>query len=59
MRLKRAYSKLEKEMDLKKFLMRQRMHTTAILKLLSGRQTFFVTNMSHQLSITDGDEPSS
>ena len=33
-------------MDLKKFLIRQRLQTTAILALLSGRQSFFVDKMS-------------
>ena len=35
-RLKQAKRILEREMDLKRFITRQRMHTTAILGLLTG-----------------------
>ena len=33
-------------MDLQKFIIRQRLQTTAILALLKGRQTFIVDRMS-------------
>ena len=39
-------STLTKEMDLKKFLIRQRLQTTAVLGLLSGRQSYLVDKMS-------------
>ena len=36
-------------MDLKKFVTRQRLQTTAILALLTGKQKFFVDKMSQML----------
>ena len=36
-------------MDLKKFLMRQRISTNAILSLLTGRQTYFIDKMSQMV----------
>ena len=36
-------------MDLKKFITRQRLQTTAILGLLSGRQSYFVDKMSQMI----------
>ena len=44
-----AKSKLDKEMDLKKFITRQRLQTTAVLALLSGKQSFFIDKMSQML----------
>ena len=40
---------MTKEMDLKKFIVRQRLQTTALLGLLSGRQSFFVDKMSQMI----------
>ena len=42
----RSQSKLMKELDLQKFIFRQRLQTTAILALLKGRQCFIVDKMS-------------
>ena len=59
--LKKSQSTLIKELDLQKFLYRQRLQTTAILGLLNGRQSFFVDKMS-QLVIRESsnlDETSS
>ena len=36
-------------MDLKKFITRQRLQTTAVLALLSGKQSFFIDKMSQML----------
>ena len=36
-------------MDLKKFITRQRLQTTAVLTLLSGKQSFFIDKMSQML----------
>ena len=44
--LSNSKSTLTKEMDLKKFLIRQRLQTTALLGLLSGRQSYLVDKMS-------------
>ena len=44
--LVKSQSKLQKELDLKKFIHRQRVTMTAILGLLSGRQSYFVDKMS-------------
>ena len=44
--LKKADSSVNKELDLKKFLVRQRIQSTSLLGLLSGRQTYFVDKMS-------------
>ena len=43
--LRKSNSQLNKEMDLKKFLVRQRLQTTAVLALLTGRQSFIVDKM--------------
>ena len=42
----KSESSLAKELDLRKFIYRQRLQTTAILGLLSGGQSFFVDKMS-------------
>ena len=42
----KSESSLTKELDLRKFIYRQRLQTTAILGLLSGAQSFFVDKMS-------------
>ena len=47
--MNKASSMLNKELDLRKFIYRQRVQTTAILGLLSGRQTFFVDKMSQMV----------
>lgn len=44
--MNKAKSSLNKELDLGKFIYRQRLQTTAVLGLLSGRQSFFVDRMS-------------
>lgn len=44
--LLKSQSKISKELDLRKFIYRQRLQTTAILGLLTGRQNFFVDKMS-------------
>jgi len=45
----KSESSLQKELDLKKFIMRQRLQTNAILSLLTGRQSFFVDRMSQMV----------
>ena len=47
--MNKANAMLEKELDLRKFIYRQRLQTTAILGLLSGRQSFFVDRMSQMV----------
>ena len=37
---------MKKELDLQKFMFRQRLQTTALLALLKGRQCFIVDKMS-------------
>ena len=44
--MKKADSHIEKEMDLQKFLQRQRVTMTAILGLLDRRQSIFVDRFS-------------
>ena len=44
-------------MDLRKFIIRQRLQTKAVLGLLSGRQSFFVDKMS-QMIIRESDDGS-
>ena len=44
--MKNSQSFLKKEMDLQKFLFRQRLQTTAILALLKGRQCLIIDKMS-------------
>ena len=44
--MKSSQSYLNQEMDLQKFIFRQRVHTTAILALLKGKQSVFVDKMS-------------
>ena len=46
---------MKKELDLKKFLVRQRVQSTSLLGLLSGRHTYFVDKMS-QLIIRDSED---
>ena len=45
----KAHSKLEKELDLQKFIHRQRLWTTSMLGLLTGRQSLFVNKMSQMI----------
>lgn len=61
--LMKSQSELSKELDLKKFLHRQRLQSVAILGLLNGRQSFFVDKMSQMFiressnhSLTSSDE---
>ena len=55
-KLDKAAAQIEREMDLGRFIRRQRQHTIAILGLLSGKQAHLVTKMS-QLTINDGAGP--
>ena len=57
-KLDKAASMIEKEMDLGRFIQRQRLHTIAILGLLGGRQAHLATKMS-QLTIHGGIIPNS
>ena len=52
--LRKSESMITKELDLRKHLKRQRVNTTAILGLLSGRQSFFVDKMA-QMIIREDD----
>ena len=52
--LRKANQILDRELDLQKFIMRQRMQSTAILSLLTGRQLFCAAQMS-QLLINESD----
>ena len=58
--LDQAQSKLDKEMDLKRFITRQRLQTTAVLALLTGKQSFFIDKMSQMLirESSDSEETS-
>lgn len=40
---------LERELDLKRFITRQRMHNTALLGLMSSHQNFFVSKLSRTM----------
>ena len=53
--LVQAQRKLDKELDLKKFITRRRMQTTAILALLDGKQSFFINKLS-QLVISESSD---
>lgn len=46
---------LSKELDLKKFLFRQRLFTHAVMALLSGKQSYMVEKMS-QLVIRESSD---
>ena len=52
--LRKSESLIKKELDLRKHLKRQRVNTTAILGLLSGRQAFFADKMA-QMIIREDD----
>ena len=41
--------KLEKELDLRKFIHRQRVYTTAVIGLLTGSQSLFVNKMAQMV----------
>ena len=56
-KLDNATAQIERELDLGRFIRRQRQHTIAILSLLSGSQTQIVTRMS-KLTVGDGPVPS-
>ena len=56
--MKKSQSFLKKEMDLQKFLFRQRLQTTAIIALLKGRQCFIVDKMS-ELVLQESSESKS
>ena len=59
--LNKANTRLSKELDLRKFVLRQRLQTAAIMGLLSGRQKSYIDRIS-QLVIresSDLDETSS
>ena len=55
--LRKSQSTVTKEMDLRKFLTRQRVATTAMMGLLSGRQSIFVSKMA-QMIIREDDTQS-
>ena len=57
--IKKSQSFLKKEMDLQKFLIRQRLQTTAILALLKGRQSAIVDKMSQLVIHQSSDSASS
>ena len=59
--LLQVQSKLDKEMDLKKFITRQRLQTTAVLALLTGKQSFFIDKLSQMVirESSDSQETSS
>ena len=42
----KSHSKMMKELDLQKFIHRQRLLTTSLIGLLDGKQTVFVNKMS-------------
>ena len=44
--LSKSESYLTKEMDLKKFIVRQRTATTSLIAMLTGKQSYFVDKMS-------------
>lgn len=52
--MNKAKSRIDKELDLRKFIHRQRLQATAMLGLLNGRQSLFVDKMS-QLVIRESD----
>ena len=58
----KSHTRLTKELDLRKFMHRQRMFTTAAIGLLSGPQNLFVNKMSQLIiressnSETSGDD---
>ena len=58
----KSHSRLTKELDLRKFMHRQRVFTTAAIGLLSGPQSLFVNKMSQLIiressaSETSGDD---
>ena len=47
--IKKSQSSLGKELDLRKFIYRQRLFVTSMIGLLSGRQSFFVDKMSQMM----------
>lgn len=51
----KSHSRLTKELDLRKFIHRQRVFTTAAIGLLSGPQSLFVNKMS-QLVIRESSD---
>ena len=52
--MQKANSRIEKELDLRKFILRQRMQVTALLGLLNSHQSLFVDKMS-QMVIRESD----
>ena len=55
-KLDNAAAQIEKELDLGRFIRRQRQHTIATLSLLRGRQAHIVNKMS-KLTVSDGPAP--
>ena len=51
----KSESIISKQLDLKKFLWRQQIHTTAVMALLSGKQSYLVEKMS-QLTIKESTD---
>ena len=54
-KLLQAKKQLKRELDIEKFIKRQRMLTTAILSLLSGKQIYYASKMA-QMVTYDEDE---
>jgi len=57
--LSEGVTKLKKEMNLLKFLHRQRVQTTALLSLLTGPQAFFCNKMGRLVLKAESSEPES
>ena len=53
--LHKSNSILKKQLDLKKFLWRQQIQTTAVMALLTGKQSYLVEKMS-QLTIKESTD---
>ena len=47
--MNKSRSRVSKELDFQKFILRQRVNTTAVLGLLSSRQSFFVDKMAQMV----------
>ncbi len=48
-KITKSHSKMMKELDLQKFIHRQRLLVTSLIGLLDGRQTMFVNKMSQMM----------
>ena len=52
--MNKSRSRVSKELDFQKFILRQRVNTTAVLGLLSCRQSFFVDKMAQMVIKDEG-----